>query len=52
MGFTSRFLTLTKGTGLLINLSFLWSYTGDMEGRRNEYAYIYGNGKSCSFCSF
>ena len=36
MGYTSRFLTLTKGTGVINRIFHSYGeYTGDMEGRRN-----------------
>ena len=36
MGYTSRFLTLTKGTGIINRIFHSYGeYTGDMEGRRN-----------------
>ena len=35
MGYTSRFLTLTEGTGVINKFSSYGNYTGDMEGRRN-----------------
>ena len=36
MGYNSRFLTLTKGTGVINRIFHSYGeYTGDMEGRRN-----------------
>ena len=53
MGYTSRFLTLTKGTGV-INRTFhsYGDYTGDMEGRRNGALISMENGKAVAFAIF
>jgi len=53
MGYTSRFLTLTKGTGV-INRIFknYGEYTGDMEGRRNGALISMENGKAVAFAIF
>ena len=51
MGYTSRFLTLTKGTGV-INIIFhsFGDFTGDMEGRRNSINF-HGNWKCSCICT-
>ncbi len=53
MGYTSRFLTLTKGTGV-INRTFhsFGDYTGDMEGRRNGALISMETGKAVAFAIF
>ena len=53
MGYTSRFLTLTKGTGV-INRIFqnYGEYTGDMEGRRNGALISMEKGKAVAFAIF
>jgi len=53
MGYTSRFLTLTKGTGV-INRVFhsFGDYTGDMEGRRNGALISMETGKAVAFAIF
>ena len=53
MGYTSRFLTLTKGTGV-INRTFhsYGEYTGDMEGRRNGALISMETGKAVAFAIF
>ena len=53
MGYTSRFLTLTKGTGVINRIFHSYGeYTGDMEGRRNGALNINGNWKSSFICNF
>ena len=53
MGYTSRFLTLTKGTGV-INRTFhsYGDYTGDMEGRRNGALISMETGKAVAFAIY
>ncbi len=53
MGYSSRFLTLTKGTGV-INRTFhsYGDYTGDMEGRRNGALISIETGKAVAFAIF
>ena len=53
MGYTSRFLTLTKGTGV-INRVFhsFGKYEGDIEGRRNGALISMENGKAVAFAIF
>ena len=47
MGYTSRFLTLTKGTGVINRIFHSYGeYTGDMEGRRNGALISMENGKA------
>ncbi len=53
MGYTSRFLTLTKGTGVINRLFYSYGkYTGDMEGRRNGALISMENGKAVAFAIF
>ena len=53
MGFTSRFLTLTKGTGVINRIFHSFEkYTGDMEGRRNGALISMENGKAVAFAIF
>tara|TARA_E500000178_G_scaffold341148_1_gene384718 strand:+ start:923 stop:2746 length:1824 start_codon:yes stop_codon:yes gene_type:complete len=53
MGFTSRFLTLTKGTGVINRVFHSYDkYTGDMEGRRNGALISMENGKAVAFAIF
>jgi len=53
MGFTSRFLTLTKGTGVINRIfNSYGKYTGDMEGRRNGALISMENGKAVAFAIF
>jgi GTP-binding protein len=53
MGYTSRFLTLTKGTGV-INRTFhsFGEYTGDLESRRNGALVSMENGKAVAYAIF
>ena len=53
MGYTSRFLTLTKGTGV-INRTFhsFGDYAGDLEGRRNGALVSMENGKAVAYAIF
>ena len=53
MGYTSRFLTLTKGTGVINRIFYEYGdYTGDMEGRRNGALISMENGKAVAFAIF
>ena len=53
MGYTSRFLTLTKGTGVINRIFHSYDkYTGDMEGRRNGALISIENGKAVAFAIF
>ena len=53
MGYTSRFLTLTKGTGVINRLFHAYGeYTGDMEGRRNGALISMEKGKAVAFAIF
>ena len=53
MGYTSRFLTLTKGTGVINRLfNSYGDYTGDMEGRRNGALISMETGKAVAFAIF
>ena len=53
MGYTSRFLTLTKGTGVINRIFYKYGeYTGDMEGRRNGALISMENGKAVAFAIF
>ena len=53
MGYTSRFLTLTKGTGVINRIFHSYEkYTGDMEGRRNGALISMENGKAVAFAIF
>jgi len=53
MGFTSRFLTLTKGTGVINRIFHKYGdYTGDMDGRRNGALISMENGKAVAFAIF
>jgi len=53
MGYTSRFLTLTKGTGVINRIFRSYEdYTGDMEGRRNGALISMENGKAVAFAIF
>jgi GTP-binding protein len=53
MGYTSRFLTLTKGTGV-INRTFhsFGEYAGDLESRRNGALISMENGKAVAYAIF
>ncbi|MAC92090.1 MAG: translational GTPase TypA [Flavobacteriaceae bacterium] len=53
MGYTSRFLTLTKGAGVINRLFHAYgAYTGDMEGRRNGALISMEKGKAVAFAIF
>ena len=53
MGYTSQFLTLTKGTGVINRIFHSYGdYTGDMEGRRNGALISIENGKAVAFAIF
>ncbi len=53
MGFTSKFLTFTKGTGVINRIFHSYGeYTGDMEGRKNGALISMENGKAVAFAIF
>ena len=53
MGYTSRFLTLTKGTGVINRIFHSYGeYEGDMEGRRNGALISVENGTAVAFALF
>ena len=53
MGYTSRFLTLTKGTGVINRVFHSYGdYSGDMEGRRNGALISMETGKAVAFAIF
>ena len=53
MGYTSRFLTLTKGTGVINRIFHSYGeFTGEMEGRRNGALISMENGKAVAFAIF
>ena len=53
MGYTSRFLTLTKGTGVINRIFHSFGkYSGHMEGRRNGALISMENGKAVAFAIF
>ena len=53
MGYTSRFLTLTKGTGVINRIFHSYGeYEGDMEGRRNGALISMENGTAVAFALF
>jgi len=53
MGYTSRFLTLTKGTGVINRIFHSYGdYTGEMEGRRNGALISIETGKAVAFAIF
>ena len=53
MGYTSRFLTLTKGNGVINRIFHSYGeYTGDMEGRRNGALISMASGKAVAFAIF
>ena len=53
MGYTSRFLTLTKGTGVINRLFHSYGEcTGDLEGRRNGALISMESGKAVAFAIF
>ena len=53
MGYTSRFLTLTKGTGVINRIFHSYGdYSGEMEGRRNGALISMETGKAVAFAIF
>ena len=53
MGYTSQFLTLTKGPGVINRIFHSYGeYTGDMEGRRNGALISIENGKAVAFAIY
>ncbi len=53
MGYTSRFLTLTKGNGVINRIFHSYGkYEGEMEGRRNGALISMENGKAVAFAIF
>jgi len=53
MGYTSRFLTLTKGNGVINRLFYDYGpFEGDMEGRRNGALISMEQGKAVAFAIF
>ncbi len=53
MGYTSRFLTLTKGNGIINRIfSSYGKFEGDMEGRRNGALISMEQGKAVAFAIF
>ena len=53
MGYTSRFLTLTKGKGVINRIFHSYgTYSGNMEGRRNGALISMENGKAVAFAIF
>ena len=53
MGYTSRFLTLTKGTGVINRIFHSYDkFTGDMESRRNGALISMEDGKAVAFAIF
>ncbi len=53
MGYTSRFLTLTKGTGIINRIFQSYGdFTGDMEGRKNGALISMETGKAVAFAIF
>ena len=53
IGYTSRFLTLTKGTGVINRIFYSFEkYTGDLEGRKNGALISMENGKAVAFAIF
>ena len=53
MGYTSRFLTLERGTGVINRIFHTFGeYTGDMEGRRNGALISMEKGKAVAFAIF
>jgi len=53
MGYTSRFLTLTKGTGVINRIFHSYGkYEGEMEGRRNGALISMETGKAVAFAIF
>ncbi|MDC1155967.1 translational GTPase TypA [Candidatus Pelagibacter sp.] len=53
MGYTSRFLTLTKGTGVINRLFHgFGKFEGEMDGRKNGALISMSNGKAVAFAIF
>ena len=53
MGYTSRFLTLTKGAGVINRIFHSYGeFSGEMEGRRNGALVSIENGKAVAFAIF
>ncbi|MDA9682372.1 translational GTPase TypA [Candidatus Pelagibacter sp.] len=53
MGYTSRFLTLTKGTGVINRIFYSYGkFEGDMEGRRNGALISMEQGKAVAFAIY
>jgi GTP-binding protein len=53
MGYTSRFLTLTKGSGVINRIFHSYgNYSGDLEGRRNGALISMENGKAVAFAIY
>ena len=53
MGYTSRFLTLTKGNGVINRIFHSYGpFEGEMEGRRNGALISTENGKAVAFAIF
>ncbi len=53
MGYTSRFLTLTKGTGVINRIFHAYGkFEGDMEGRRNGALISMEQGKAVAFAIY
>ena len=53
MGYTSRFLTLTKGTGVINRIFHSYGkYVGEMDGRRNGALISMEQGKAVAFAIF
>ncbi len=53
MGYTSRFLTLTKGTGVINRIFHSYgNFAGEMEGRRNGALISMETGKAVAFAIF
>ena len=53
MGYTSRFLTLTKGTGVINRIFHSYGkFEGEMEGRRNGALISMEQGKAVAFAIF
>ena len=53
MGYTSRFLTLTKGTGVINRLFHGYGkFEGEMDGRKNGALISMANGKAVAFAIF
>jgi len=53
MGYTSRFLTLTKGTGVINRIFYgFGKFEGEMDGRKNGALISMSNGKAVAFAIF